>query len=156
MITDVKLRIMTETDLSFVNMIRNREDTRAHLRDTREISLDETVMWFNEYKPKWYIIEDKERADERVGYVRTSKDTGESICVGCDIHPDMRRSGYAKSAYSILLDMLYRSGYLVIWLEVFAENEKAYNLYRSLGFREVNRHTFDNREAIVMVHSSEE
>jgi predicted acetyltransferase len=43
----------------------------------------------------WYIIE---VIQERVGYIRTNGDE-----IGCDIHPNFRRKGYARMAYELYL-----------------------------------------------------
>lgn len=137
-------------DLKFINDIRNNESTRKNLNNTKEISLSDTQIWFEREQPLWFIIEID---NTRVGYIRTSLDTGESICVGCDIHPDYRNLGYASSAYKILIDHLYESNYVVIWLEVFKANLIAQNLYKKLGFLEINTTLKGGRESLTMVHA---
>ena len=58
-----------------------------------------------------------------VGYIRTNGDE-----IGCDIHPNFRRKGYARMAYEIYLkDKKYAT------LKVFDDNF-AKNLYKKLGF----------------------
>ena len=131
MITNIYLRQMSEDDLSFVNNIRNHSSTRKNLRNTQLITIEETISWFKESKPRWHIIN---ASGEDVGYIRTSHDTGESICIGCDIDVNKRGNGYAHSAYKIFIDQLYQEDYIVIWLEVFKNNEIAMNLYKKLGF----------------------
>jgi ribosomal protein S18 acetylase RimI-like enzyme len=149
---DVDLRKMTRDDLPYVNFIRNHDLTRFFLRNTKKISLDETYEWFDKTSPAWYVIVHEQEA---VGYMRTSQDSGESICIGCDIHPEMRGKGYAKAAYKKFITLLYSLGYHVIWLEVFENNETALNLYRQLNFQEINRRQAEARQAIVMVHIRE-
>lgn len=147
--TEVSLRKMTREDLHVVNYIRNHDETRNFLRNSEKITLESTIEWFEKSKPNWMVIIDNE---EIVGHVRTSQDTGESICIGCDIHPEKRRKGYARRAYQKIISDLYNQKYLVIWLEVFSENMRALSLYESLGFIEINRRFFGEREAITMVH----
>lgn len=142
---------MKEDDLSFVNEIRNDSSTRRYLRNNKLISLDETYAWFKTKSPKWFIINDN---GEKVGYIRTSHDTCETICCGCDIHPVHRGKGHSKSAYNVLIEDLYTRGYVLIWLEVFRDNVIAYNLYKKLGFIEagpITRH-IDKRPCVTMVH----
>lgn len=147
MITLVPAKIQ---DLKFINDIRNDESTRKNLNNTNAISLSDTQKWFEKENPAWFII----KADETpVGYIRTSLNTGESICIGCDIHPSHRRKGYAYSAYTALINHLYESKYVVIWLEVFKTNLTAQNLYRKLGFIEINTTLKGGRESLTMVHS---
>lgn len=149
MSTDVSLRKMTREDLHVVNYIRNHDETRNFLRNSEKITLESTIEWFEKSKPAWLVILENE---EVAGYIRTSQDTGESICIGCDIHPDKRRRGYAKFAYQKSIAELYEKGYLVIWLEVFEYNENAISLYSSLGFKEINRGKRGDRMAITMVN----
>ena len=92
----MKIRKIQESDLPFVNSVRNHESTRSRLKNTNEISLEKTYKWFESEKPPWKIIE---VGGKSVGYFRFSHDTGETICMGCDIHPDFRRRGHAKEAY---------------------------------------------------------
>ena len=140
---------MCKNDLEFINRIRNHDSTRRFLRNTNLISLQDTQAWFELKNPKWYIIS---HLDEDIGYIRTSQDTGESICIGCDISVDQRGKGFAKLAYKKILDELYEKDYNIIWLEVFSENHIAKNLYTALGFIEVNSGLKDNRHRITMVH----
>lgn len=142
---------MEESDLEFVNNIRNDITTRKNLRNSDLISLEETLKWFHDRKPMWFIIK---VGGDRVGYMRTSLNTGESICIGCDIHPDHRGKGYAKSAYNLLMDDFYSLGYVLLWLEVFRDNTVAYNLYKKLGFIEAGPppRIVDGREYVTMVH----
>ena len=127
----VEINPMVEKDLPFVNETRNIESTRRWLENDSIISLEDTVKWFREKKPHWYIISSN---FVNVGYLRTSDDTGKSICIGCDIHPDFRRRGYATKAYRLLIGALIEKGYVNIWLDVFKENTPALNLYKNLGF----------------------
>ena len=58
-----------------------------------------------------------------MGYIRTNGDE-----VGCDIHPNFRKKGYAKIAYELYLK---DKDYASLW--VFEDNF-AKNLYEKLGF----------------------
>lgn len=140
---------MTKDDLVFVNSIRNLEGTRRQLKNQEVISIEDTVVWFEENKPKWKIV--KNDLGNRVGYVRTSEDTKMSICIGCDIHPQYRRKGYATKAYNHLIKQLYSEGYKVIWLECFYDNVARF-LYEKLGFISVNHDMVHDRNYITMVH----
>ena len=145
----MKLRQMERDDLEFVNNTRNHITTRLHLENNNEITLVDTVHWFNTVKPVWYIIEVN---NDKVGYLRTSSDSGDTICIGCDIHPKHRRKGYASKAYKLLIKSLYDKGYAVIWLKVFRNNIPAYNLYNSLNFFEIGSKMVNEKEYITMVH----
>ena len=58
-----------------------------------------------------------------MGYIRTNGDE-----VGCDIHPNFRKKGYAKMAYELYLQ---DKNYASLW--VFEDNF-AVKLYKKLGF----------------------
>jgi len=143
------LRDMSEEDIEFVHFVRNHDMTRSFLKRSEEISFEETSLWFREKKPNWLIIESESK---KVGYLRTSCDSGESICIGCDIHPSYRRMGYAESAYEQLIQRLYDKNYVLIWLEVFEDNNAAKKLYYKLGFIDLGYKVVDSRKYVTMAH----
>ena len=147
----ISLRRVSEDDLKFINDIRNDPTTRSQLENIEIISLEETNKWFKEKSPVWFIIS---WGSNRVGYIRTSHDTGNFICIGCDIAPEQRGKGYAKAAYRCLIQ-LYKKDYSVIWLDVYRDNTIAYNLYKKLGFIEVGSapRLVNNKEYVTMVYS---
>ena len=145
----ISLRKMVKEDLEFVNKIRNQKSTRSMLENSDLISYDDTVTWFENFKPEWFIIEVK---DKKVGYMRTSDDTGSSICIGCDIHKENRRKGYAYTAYTNMIEKLYLNGYSVIWLKVFNKNIPAIKLYEKLGFIEIGSEIKRDLKYSTMVH----
>jgi hypothetical protein len=117
----VTLRPLLITDLPFLLEIRNHESTKINLENDSTFTLNECEKWFGNLKSPWYIIETNTK---KVGYFRTN-----GYEVGCDIHPNYRRKGYAKIAYEIYLkDKKYAS----LW--VFNDNF-AKQLYLNLGFK---------------------
>ena len=117
----VILRPILIIDLPFLLEVRNHESTRVNLENDSIFTLNECKKWFGSLKSPWYVVEVN---NHKVGYFRTN--TNE---VGCDIHPDYRRKGYAKIAYEIYLkDKKYAS----LW--VF-DNNFAKQLYLNLGFK---------------------
>jgi hypothetical protein len=124
----VTLRLLTKEDLPFLLEVRNDYSTRNNLENNSTFTLDECQNWFDNLESPWYIIEVNRVS---VGYFRTNGDE-----VGCDIHPDFRRRGYAKMAYKLYLkDKTYAS----LW--VFSDNF-AKDLYLKLGFKEIDEHEF--------------
>ena len=117
----VKLRPLNLNDLEFLLEVRNDDSTLHFLENNSKFTLEESKNWFKNTQPKWFIIEINKSP---VGYIRTNGDE-----VGCDIHPDFRKRGYARMAYEIYLkDKAYAS----LW--VFEDNF-AKNLYKELGFK---------------------
>jgi|TARA_R110001592_G_scaffold120003_1_gene323770 hypothetical protein len=118
---EVKLLPLTERDLPFLLEVRNDISTRSYLEDNNIFNLNGCKKWFKSLTSPWYIIEVN---SNRVGYFRTKGDE-----VGCDIHPNFRRKGYARIAYK---EYLKNHNYAI--LKVFEDNF-AKNLYLSLGFK---------------------
>lgn len=116
------IRKLTINDLSFLLEVRNDETTRKFLENDSVFTYEECKDWFETNKPEWFIIEEN---NNLIGYIRTNKDE-----IGCDIHPNFRRKGYAKKAYK---KFLKNKKYASLW--VFDDNF-AKNLYASLGFKE--------------------
>lgn len=116
----INLRPLTENDLPFLLKVRNDDSTRQFLENNSKFTLKQSLKWFRETQPKWYIIEVNRFS---VGYIRTNGDE-----VGCDIHPNFRKKGYAKIAYELYLK---DKDYASLW--VFEDNF-AIKLYKKLGF----------------------
>ena len=116
----VSLIQLTENDLPFLLEVRNYKSTRQFLENDSVFTLKESLKWFRDNQPKWYII----KVDKiSVGYIRTLGNE-----VGCDIHPNFRKKGYAKMAYELYLQ---DKDYTSLW--VFEDNF-AVKLYEKLGF----------------------
>jgi RimJ/RimL family protein N-acetyltransferase len=116
----IKLRSLVENDLPFLLEVRNDPSTLQFLENNSKFTLKESLKWFRQNHPKWFIIEINRVP---VGYIRTNGDE-----VGCDIHPKYRRRGYAKMAYELYLQ---DKNYASLW--VFEDNF-AKDLYKKLGF----------------------
>lgn len=122
----VKLRKLEYEDLEFLLEIRNHSSTRQFLANTSTFTLDECREWFKNLSESYYIIENEN--GDMVGYFRTNGDE-----VGCDIHMNFRRMGYARQAYlEYLKDKDVASLYVL-------ETNFAKKLYESLGFKETGK-----------------
>jgi ribosomal protein S18 acetylase RimI-like enzyme len=121
----ITLRNLRLDDLNFLLEVRNDDLTRKFLENNSMFTYEECEKWFNENKPKWFIIEINQKS---IGYIRTNGNE-----VGCDIHPNFRRMGYAKQAYKIYLS---DKTYADLW--VFEDNF-AKKLYEDLGFLETGK-----------------
>lgn len=135
----MNLAQLTEEYLEFLLEVRNHESTRQFLENDSIFNIEECKEWFNNLKSPWYVI----LVDNNpVGYVRTNGNE-----IGCDIHPNYRRKGYAKMAYKKIMENMDTA---TLW--VFEDNF-AKDLYVSLGFKffgEVK--IIRNRKYIKMVY----
>jgi ribosomal protein S18 acetylase RimI-like enzyme len=122
----VTLRPLIKEDLQFLLEVRNDESTRFNLENNSIFTLKQCEEWFDLLTSPWYIIEVNQ---ERVGYIRTNGDE-----IGCDIHPNFRKKGYAKMAYELYLQ---DKDYASLW--VFEDNF-AIKLYSKLGFKPTGEH----------------
>jgi GNAT superfamily N-acetyltransferase len=139
----IKLKPLTKEDLPFLLEVRNNESTRKYLENDSVFNLEQCTKWFNDTQPKWYIILNKE--EQKVGYLRTNDDE-----VGCDIHPNYRRKGYARLAYN---EYLKDKDYATLW--VFEDNF-AINLYESLGFKTYGEFKMvRSRKYVYMIYKKE-
>ncbi len=131
---NIAIRDLKFDDLKAVKEIRDY--CLEYLDTQKSYTYEETCKWFTESKPKWYVIELREKV---VGYIRTSnyEDSNRSLFVGLDLHPNVRGFGYAFQSYQRFFEWLKLQGYLTIFLRVQISNNAAYKLYRKLGFQPV-------------------
>lgn len=120
---------LNENHLDFLLEVRNHDSTRKFLENNSIFNIEQCKEWFLNLKSPWFIIMVN---DEPVGYIRTN---GSDI--GCDIHPNHRRKGYAKEAYSKIMENMNSA---TLW--VFEDNF-AKKLYEDIGFVK------DNEEKII-------
>lgn len=135
----IRLRELTENDLSFLLEVRNHESTRQFLENDSIFSIEQCKEWFQSLKSPWYIILVD---DNPVGYIRTNGNE-----IGCDIHPDHRRKGYANIAYKKIMENM---SIATLW--VFEDNF-AKKLYLNLGFIETGEYNIiRNRKYVRMIY----
>ena len=124
---EITLKPLKKDNLRFLLLVRNEESTRTQLKNDVSFTLDECEDWFEKLEPSWLMIFNEN--SEEVGYLRIDGDL-----IGCDIHTDFRRKGYARKAYTeYLKDTDYAE------LDVFEDNH-AKKLYEELGFVETGEH----------------
>ena len=137
----IKLSPLLKEHLNFLLEVRNHETTRYNLENNNIFSLEQCEKWYETLKSSWYIILNK---DIMVGYVRTNGNE-----IGCDIHPNYRRNGYARKSYKLILKEMN-----IAHLWVFEDNF-AKKLYQELGFNETGEQKIvRDRNYIKMVYSN--
>jgi RimJ/RimL family protein N-acetyltransferase len=129
----ISFKLLEETDLEFLNEVRNY-CAEEYLHDSRTFSLNDTLNWFKNTQPQYYIILNQ---NEKIGYFRLSNYsiTNQNIYIGADLHPKFWGKKLAYSSYIKFIDYLFnRYNLNKISLEVLSTNVRAYNLYKKLGF----------------------
>lgn len=123
-------RLMVENDLPLFLEVRNQ--STEYLHNNNKFTLEESIKWFKESKPKYYIIT---VGVDDIGYFRTSNWVDGSMYLGCDIHPKYRGLGLGQKSYRKFINELYfEHGINHIQLEVLETNLRAIHLYTKLGF----------------------
>ena len=141
---NVSLIPMREEDLPFLLEIRNSDSTRKNLENDSIFDIEDCKNWFKKLDSPWYIILSNSNG-EKIGYVRTNGDE-----IGCDIHPNHRRNGYAREAYKLILKEMDTAS---LW--VFDDNF-AKILYQELGFKiSGQERIIRNRKYIKMIYGNE-
>lgn len=123
---------LMEQDLPFLLEIRN--ECRSYLHDDRQFDLEAARAWFRAAKPTYYLTA---MCGEAVGYFRVSDVSVGSrrLLAGADIHSNFRGQGIGYRAWKEFLDLFFLElNWNKISLEVLSTNERAYNLYKKLGF----------------------
>ena len=129
---NIELRPIERTDISTINRIRNQ--SASYLHDDRTFTEEETHEWWLRYDLDWYAIV---LDGEMIGYFRISNYSKENrnLYIGADLDEAHRGKGIGYAAYLMMMEMLFNQRKLnKITLEVLSTNERAYGLYRKLGF----------------------
>jgi|TARA_B110000503_G_C7107359_1_gene396516 RimJ/RimL family protein N-acetyltransferase len=135
----IKLQPLIKEHLDFLLGVRNEDSTRNNLENNSIFTLEDSEKWFKTLNSPWYVIIND---DILVGYIRTNGNE-----IGCDIHPNHRRNGYAREAYKLILKEMDTAS---LW--VFDDNF-AKILYQELGFKEVGEQKIiRDRRYIKMVY----
>ena len=157
----VNIRPLTYHDLSWFHEIRNDPETYKWLHIQRAVPWPETIEWYKEEKPLFYVAMDGD-TQEPFGYFRTHHvDSSKgSIEIGMDIDPSKRGQGRARPAYEEFLKFLRSRLYTKFTLEVLSNNKRAIQLYEKLGFVSVdtNPHPIPadpDCQSVSMIMSSE-
>lgn len=145
----VYLTSIEREDLEQLRLWRNRVEYRKHFREYREISRDMQEKWYqtkvlNDPSTIMFSIRDV-NTDELLGccglcyinWVHRYADL--SLYIGYE-NAYIDDIGYAKEACKLLFNYGFRELCLnKIWTEIYEFDDKKYDLYMQLGFREDGR-----------------
>jgi RimJ/RimL family protein N-acetyltransferase len=137
------LRLLRAEDLPTTLAWRNREDIRVQFIHSDIITWEQHLAWWEQYQAKnndfVFIIEETQQLHRPVGQVslynidleKREAEYGR-LMIGDN---EARGRGLAKRATELLIAWAFNSvGLKRIYLEVFANNRVAVNLYRRSGF----------------------
>jgi diamine N-acetyltransferase len=130
----IEIKKLVESDLQFLNHVRNKYASEF-LHDSRIFTFKETLNWYKQYRPDYYIIF---YLNIRIGYFRLSNfsETNKNIYIGADLDSQYHGKGLAYKSYMKFIPYLFQTyGLNKISLEVLENNVKAIGLYNKIGFK---------------------
>ncbi len=137
------LRILEKFELEWARELHNDPEVLTMLTDASFINETQQIKWYESLctstKSKRLVIEYN---GEKIGLVRLDDidQVNQSICVGLDIAKVYRGQGHGKKSFKVLLEYVFHELNMNrAWLLVAEFNERAYKLYKSLGFIEEGR-----------------
>lgn len=147
----IKIRPVEISDASWIAPLRNDVAVLYQLNHAILYSVDECALWIkniqSSHSSKRIVVQLEEKefpcaSTANIGLIRMDEIDyiNGNCCIGLDIVKEYRGKGYAKKAYSTILDYCFSVLRLnKVWLEVLETNLIAYNLYTSLRFTECGR-----------------
>lgn len=144
----IRLRLLTREDLITTLSWRNQDEIRKWFFHSDLIDFSQHLKWFESYAEKdddlIFIIEDKDCANKPVGQVAIYHIDWKRLC--CEFgrlmigEPSVRGKGLAKESTFLVSQLaIEQLGLREIYLEVYADNERAVELYRKCGFRKISQ-----------------
>lgn len=134
------LHSLRRQEIEWVRQLHNDSEVLSVLTDTHEVTHEEQKKWFERLSSstssKRLVVT---MDDVPIGLARLDEIDfiNGSTRVGLDIHKDSRGRGYARPAYNLLLNYCFEDLRMNrVYLMVADFNERAYSLYKKLGFIE--------------------
>jgi ribosomal protein S18 acetylase RimI-like enzyme len=147
---NMNFRALSRGDLIWFLNVRN--SARMFLHNQTEFTIAQTQQWFDSgCSGNMYYIVDNGNQD--IGYVRISNTDTAVTLIGLDISEDFRGLGFAKEIYKTFVRQFTPS--LVketVGLRVLKTNQRALNLYHSLGFAVIEETSDDFYMEIKQAH----
>ncbi|OCL83436.1 UDP-4-amino-4,6-dideoxy-N-acetyl-beta-L-altrosamine N-acetyltransferase [Arcobacter porcinus] len=151
-----EIKLINFTDLSndekkIILEWRNNPNIKKWMYTQDDIILENHLNFIDSLKnskEKLYFLVKKE--DENIGVIYfTQIKQNESLHMGVYTNPNLK--GYGKILLETIINFLFEILKVVkIYSEVYFENEKAYLLYKSYGFKEYAEKIVNNKKVICM------
>ncbi len=130
---------------------RNKIDIQKWMHTQNDISLEEHLDFIDSLRvitDKLYFLVKKDNINIGVIYFTQIK-SNESLVMGIYANPNLK--GYGKVLLETIIYFSFEILKVVkIYSEVYFENEKAYLLYKSYGFKEYAEKIVNNKKVICM------
>lgn len=137
----VRLRLLAIDDLPMTLAWRNRDEVRRWFRNSALVDMAQHTAWFHQQQltddALMFIVEDS-ATGEAVGQVsiyNIDRETSEAEVGRFIAAPNVSGKGFIRAAILALTHFAFEELSLArLYLEVFANNERAIRLYASVGF----------------------
>ena len=151
---NIKLLNFIDLKLEEKEMIlkwRNHPDIRRWMYNQDEIKFEEHLSFIDSLKSrkdKLYFLVKKE--DDFIGVIDfTQLVNKESVHMGIYSNPNINGNG--KILLNKIIDYSFNNLKVKrVFSEVFAENDKAYNLYKKFNFKAISEKIVNNKKVICM------
>lgn len=155
----VRLRLLAIDDLPMTLAWRNRDEVRRWFRNSVVVDVEQHTAWFHQQQltddALMFIVEDA-ASGEAVGQVsiyNIDRETGEAEVGRFIAAPNASGKGFIRAAILALIHFAFEELSLArLYLEVFANNERAIRLYTSVGFVVVEDAAKAGEPMVPMVH----
>ncbi|MFA6740693.1 MAG: UDP-4-amino-4,6-dideoxy-N-acetyl-beta-L-altrosamine N-acetyltransferase [Arcobacteraceae bacterium] len=130
---------------------RNHADIRKWMYNQDEIKLEEHLSFIDSLKSRkdklYFLVKKK---DEFIGVIDfTQLVNKESVHMGIYSNPNINGNG--KILLNKIIDYSFNNLKVKrVFSEVFAENDKAYNLYKKFNFKAISEKIVNNKKVICM------
>ena len=151
-----EIKLINFIDLNYEekNMVlewRNRLDIQKMMYSQSDIPLEKHLEFIDSLRvitDKLYFLVKKDNINIGVIYCTQMK-SNESLVMGIYANPNLK--GYGKVLLETIIYFSFEILKVVkIYSEVYFENEKAYLLYKSYGFKEYAEKIVNNKKVICM------
>ena len=151
----VRIRLLVQNDLPLTLAWRNQDAIRRWFFHSQPISPEQHQAWFEKYRERdddfVFLIEEVEAGCHPVGQIALYHIDWEAgraeygrVMIG---EPDASGKGLAFFATQAIFEIGFETfGLQEIYLEVYANNERAIHLYRKAGFTVTRR----DRDVLIM------
>ena len=151
---NIKLLNFIDLELEEKEMIlkwRNHPEIRKWMYNQDEIKLEEHLNFIDSLKlrkDKLYFLVKKE--DEFIGVIDFTQ-LVEKISIYMGIYSNPNIKGNGKILLNKIINYSFNNLKVErVFSEVFAENEKAHNLYKKFNFKDISEKTVNNKKVICM------
>jgi diamine N-acetyltransferase len=137
----VSLRLLSREDLAMTLAWRNRDDVRRWFLYNDALTMEQHHAWFETHQAGddalMFIVEDLATRTPvgQVSIYNIDREVGEAEVGRFIAAPNASGKGFIREAILALLDFAFGELKLDrVFLEVYADNERAIRLYESVGF----------------------